>query len=293
MFEGFTKTTIRANGSDIVTVQGGRGPPLLLMHGNPFTHATWHKIAPALAGHFTVVATDLRGYGDSSKPEDGEDHFNYSFRAMAQDQVEVMAALGFPCFFAAGHDRGARVLHRMCLDHPAAVARAAFLDMLPQHHLLNNVTRQWGMFSWHWFFMIQPYPTPERMMGADPEFFIRRKLSKTDQGTSFFAPEALAEYIRCIRNPAVIHAMCEDYRATFGVDLTMDTADFEAGRRVECPTLLLWGEKGGVGRNHKPRDVWAAYATNIVEAKTVPSGHYLQEECPEETLAALTEFFRA
>ncbi|MDE2514640.1 MAG: alpha/beta hydrolase [Rhodospirillales bacterium] len=292
MFEGFSRTIIRTSGAEIVTRQGGSGPPLLLMHGNPFTHVTWHKIVPGLARHFTVVATDLRGYGDSSKPEDGPDHVNYGFRAMAQDQVEVMAALGFPQFFAAGHDRGARVLHRMCLDHPEKVTRAAFLDMLPQHHLLNNVTRQWGMFSWHWFFMIQPFPTPERMMGADPEFFIRRKLSKTDQGTSFFAPEALAEYIRCIKNPAVIHAMCEDYRATFGIDLTTDTADFEAGRRVTCPTMLLWGAKGGVGRNHDARAVWQEYATNIVTAKTVPSGHYLQEECPAETEAALMEFFR-
>jgi haloacetate dehalogenase len=250
-FEGFERQRIKTNGAEIVTVHGGKGPPLLLMHGNPFTHVTWHKIAPRLAEEFTVVCTDLRGYGDSSKPEDGENHINYSFRAMAQDQVEVMRSLGFDSFHAAGHDRGARVLHRMCLDHPQTVRSAAFVDMLPQHHLLNHVTRQWATFSWHWFFMIQNCPTPETMMNADPEFFIRRKLSKTDQGTAFFDPAALAEYIRCIKNPAVVHAMCEDYRATVGVDLDMDTADFEAGRRVTTPALLLWGAKGGVGRNHK------------------------------------------
>lgn len=290
-FEGFERTRIRTSGAEIVTVYGGKGPPLLLMHGNPFTHVTWHKIAPRLAQDFTVVCTDLRGYGESSKPEDGENHINYSFRAMAQDQVEVMRSLGFDTFHAAGHDRGARVLHRMCLDHPETVRRAAFIDMLPQHHLLNNVTRQWGTFSWHWFFMIQACPTPETMMNADPEFFIRRKLSKTDQGTSFFDPAALAEYIRCIKNPEVVHAMCEDYRATFGVDLDMDTADFEAGRKVDVPALILWGAKGGVGRNHKAVDVWSKYATNIIGGATVPSGHYLQEECPDETYAELNQFF--
>ena len=292
MFENFTKTTIKTSGAEIVTVKGGEGPPLLLMHGNPFNHLSWHKIAPRLAKEFTVVCTDLRGYGDSSKPPGGGDHSDYSFRAMAQDQVEVMAALGFDKFYAAGHDRGARVLHRMCLDHESTVLKAAFVDMLPQHHLLNNVTRQWGKFSWHWFFMIQDYPTPEKMMGADPEFFIRRKLSKTDQGTSFFGQEALADYIRCIRNPDVIHAMCEDYRATFGIDLDMDTADFDAGRRVTAPSMILWGAKGGVGRNHNAAEVWSRYATNIVRTATVPSGHYLQEECPDETYEELSSFFR-
>lgn len=291
MFEGFAKTTIKTSGAEIVLRHGGKGPPLLLMHGNPFTHVTWHKIAPRLADEFTVVCPDLRGYGDSSKPPGGADHSGYSFRAMAQDNLEVMQALGFETFFAAGHDRGARVLHRMCLDHPKAVGKAVFMDMLPQHHLLNNVTRQWGTFSWHWFFMIQPYPTPETMMNADPEFYIRRKLAKTEQGLSFFDPAALAEYIRCIRNPEVVHAMCEDYRATFGVDLAMDTADFEAGRRVQTPSMLLWGEKGGVGRNHDAAKVWAPYAANILRAATVPSGHYLQEECPDETFAALRGFF--
>jgi len=292
MLENFTKTITKTSGADIVTVTGGKGPPLLLMHGNPFNHLSWHKIAPRLAEDFTVVLTDLRGYGDSSKPAGGGDHSDYSFRSMAQDQVEVMHALGFDQFHAAGHDRGARVLHRMCLDHPDTVLKAGFMDMLPQHYLLNNVTRQWGKFSWHWFFMTQDAPTPEKMMGADPEFFIRRKLSKTDQGTSFFGPEALADYIRCIKNPDTIHAMCEDYRATFGIDLDMDTADFDAGKRVNTPSLILWGEKGGVGRNHNAAEIWGRYATHIVRATTVPSGHYLQEECPEQTYDVLQGFFR-
>ena len=242
MFEGFTRTEIKAGGARIVAVIGGKGPPLLLMHGNPFTHVSWHKIAPRLASEFTVIATDLRGYGDSEKPPGGPDHSGYSFRAMAQDQVDVMAALGFDQFHAAGHDRGARVLHRMCLDHPEKVQSAAILDIIPQHYLLNNITRAWGTFSWHWFFNIQPYDLPERLMGADPDYFIRKKLAKTEQGLSFFDPAALAEYVRCFRDPATIHAICEDYRATFGVDLDMDTADFEAGRRIGCRCCCCGGQ---------------------------------------------------
>jgi haloacetate dehalogenase len=159
--------------------------------------------------------------------------------------------------------------------------------------LLNHVTRAWGTFSWHWFFNIQPYDLPERMMGADPNWFIRKKLAKTEQGLSFFDPEALADYIRCFRNPETIHAICEDYRATFGVDLAMDTADFEAGRKIECPVLLLWGATGGVGRNHAPgpAEIWKAYAANIMGAQAVPSGHYLCQEAPAETTAALCAFF--
>ena len=293
MLDGFTRSEIKTSGARIVPLTGGSGPPLLLMHGNPFTHLSWLKVAPTLAQRFSVVATDLRGYGDSEKPPGGDDHSGYSFRAMAQDQVEVMAALGFAKFFAAGHDRGARVLHRMCLDHRDTVRRAAILDIIPQHHLLNNVTRQWGTFSWHWFFNIQPAPLPEKMMGADPDWFIKKKLAKTPQGLAFFDPAALAEYMRCFRNPETIHAICEDYRATFGVDLDMDSKDFDAGRKIDCPLLLLWGATGGVGRNHKPAEIWARYASHIVEAKALPCGHYLSEEAPGETTAALRAFFLA
>ncbi len=288
---GFVRREIQTSGARIVGVVGGNGPPLLLMHGNPFTHVNWHRVAPTLAERFTVVATDLRGYGDSEKPPGGPDHVNYSFRAMAQDQVEVMAALGFTRFFAAGHDRGARVLHRMCLDHPEKVARAAFMDIIPQHHLLNHVTRDFGAFNWHWFFHLQPYDFPERLMGFDPDWFIEKKLAKTEQGLSFFEPAALAEYKRCFRDPGTRHAICEDYRATFGIDLAMDTADVEAGRTVDCPALILWGATGGVGRHHKPAEVWPRYASRIVGAEAMPSGHYLNDEAPAETAAALLAFF--
>ncbi len=179
----------------------------------------------------------------------------------------------------------------MCLDHPDAVARAAILDIIPQHHLLNHVTRQFGTFSWHWFFMIQPYDFPERLMSADPEYFIRRKLAKTKQGLSFFDEAALAEYIRCFKNPATVHAMCEDYRATFAVDLDMDTKDFEAGRKIACPVLLLWGATGGVGRHHDAMAVWPRYAADIRAGKALPCGHYLSDEAPEETYSELRNFF--
>jgi haloacetate dehalogenase len=292
-FENFTKTEIKTSGARIVTVHGGKGPPLLLMHGNPFSHLSWQKFAPRLAQEFTVVATDLRGYGDSEKPPGGDDHSGYSFRAMAQDQIEVMAALGYDRFYAAGHDRGARVLHRMCLDHPEKVARAAIIDIMPQHHLFNHVTQSWATFSWHWFFMIQPYDFPEHLMSADPDFFIEKKLAKTKQGLSFFDPAALAEYKRYMRNPATVHAMCEDYRATATVDLAMDTKDFAAGRKISCPVLLLWGATGGVGRNHNPGpgEIWQHYATDIRRAVALPSGHYCSEEAPEETYRELREFF--
>jgi haloacetate dehalogenase len=183
------------------------------------------------------------------------------------------------------------VLHRMCLDHPDAVSRAAIMDIVPQHHLLNHVSREFATFSYHWFFMIQPYDFPERLMGADAEYFIRKKLAKTKQGLSFFDEAALAEYIRCIKNPATIHAMCEDYRATATVDLAMDTKDFEAGRKIECPVMLLWGATGGVGRHHDPAAIWPRYAADIRGAKALPSGHYLADEAPEETYRELRNFF--
>jgi len=288
---GFTRTEIQTSGPRIVVAHGGSGPPLLLLHGNPFTHLSWHKFAPRLAQEFTVVATDLRGYGDSEKPPSQPDHANYSFRAMAQDNVEVMAELGFDEFFVAGHDRGARVTHRMCLDHPEKVLRASIHDIIPQHYLFNHVTQAWATASYHWFFMIQPAPMPERLMSADPDFFITKKLSKTAQGLSFFGGQALAEYMRCFRNPETVRGMCEDYRACATIDFAMDTEDFNAGKKVACPVQLLWGATGAVGRLHKPAEVWKAYAADIRDAQALPCGHYLSEEAPEETYRAMRDFF--
>ena len=247
MMEGFTRTEIKTSGANIVTVRGGNGPPLLLIHGNPFTHLSWHKFAPRLAKEFTVVATDLRGYGDSSKPPGGDNHENYSFRNMALDGIEVMASLGFKKFMAAGHDRGGRVLHRMCLDNPDKVERAAILDIIPQHHLLNHITRDWGRFSWHWFFNIQPEPMPEKMMGADPDWFIQKKLAKTAQGLNSSARRrstntCAASAIRRPFTPCA-RTIAPPSEST----LTMDTKDFEAGRKIGTPVAAA------VGRDRRRR----------------------------------------
>ncbi|MGH6920121.1 MAG: alpha/beta fold hydrolase, partial [Geminicoccaceae bacterium] len=264
MFEGFEHQRIEANGVAVNLRTGGNGPPLLLLHGNPLTHVMWHKIAPRLAQHFTVVATDLRGYGDSGKPRGAPDHSNYSFRTMAQDQIEVMAQLGFPSFFVAGHDRGARVAHRMAQDHPERVRKLASLDIVPTHWVLTHITREWAEASYHWFFMVQPFDFPERLLSGREEYYIRRKLDKPGVGTAGFTAEAMAEYIRCC-TPENIHGVCEDYRAAMSVDFEMDRVDLEAGRRIACPLLVLWGERSHVERCFAPVEAWSHYATEIAE----------------------------
>jgi haloacetate dehalogenase len=289
MFEGFEQARIEANGVTINLRKGGNGPPLLLLHGNPLTHVMWHKIAPRLAQDFTVVATDLRGYGDSGKPRGLPDHSNYSFRTMARDQVEVMARLGFSSFFVAGHDRGARVGHRMALDHPGRVEKFASLDIVPTHWALTHINRGWASESYHWFFMAQPFDFPERLLAGREEYYIRRKLDKPGVGTAGFTEEAMAEYIRCC-TPENIHGVCEDYRAAIGVDFEMDRHDLEAGRKIDCPILVLWGEKSHVERHFEPMEAWRAHASDIAGGRRLPCGHYPAEQCPDETLDELLRF---
>jgi haloacetate dehalogenase len=292
MFEGFERTRIEVNGVAINSRRGGNGPPLLLLHGNPLTHVMWHKIAPQLAQTFTVVATDLRGYGDSGKPRGQPDHSNYSFRVMAEDQVHVMARLGFETFLVACHDRGARVAYRMALDHPERVQKFATLDIVPTHWVLTHITRGWAQASCHWFFMAQPFDFPERLLAGREEYYIRRKLDKPGVGTTGFTEEALAEYIRCC-TPENIHAVCEDYRAAITADFEMDRRDLEAGRRIECPVLVLWGERSHVERSFEPLEAWSHYAARIAGACKLASGHYPAEQAPEETYEALIGFFKA
>ena len=288
MFEGFTQTQIETSGARINLRQGGSGPPLLLLHGNPLTHVMWHKIAPRLAEHFTVVASDLRGYGDSSKPDGGEDHVGYSFRAMAQDQVEVMTALGFEAFHVCGHDRGGRVAHRMALDHPRRVKKVAFLDIVPTHHMLSNIKKEWAVASYHWFFMAQPYDYPEQMLIAyGLERYIRKKLDKKGVGMSGFTAEALAEYIRCC-TPENIHAVCEDYRAAVGIDLVHDEADMAT--KLPIPMLVLWGERSHVNRSYRPIEAWLERAVDV-RGKMLSCGHYPAEQVPDETYSELRTFF--
>ena len=288
MFEGFEKISVKTSGAVINAVRAGNGEPLLLLHGYPQTLAMWHLVAPRLAEHFTVVAADLRGYGASSKPEGGPDHAGYSKRAMAQDQVEMMQRLGFEQFFLAGHDRGGRVGHRMALDHPERVKKLAVLDIVPTRTMFAQVNQYLATVYYHWFFLIQPFDLPERMIGADPEFFLRNFFSRL--GADTLAPEAVAEYVRAFRDPAVIHASCEDYRAAASIDLEHDAADLAA--KVTCPVLALWGAKGRIAQMFDVLATWRERATDV-RGRALPCGHYVPEEAPEETLQELRTFFRS
>ena len=259
MFEGFIRTEIETSGARIHLRHGGDGPPLLLLHGNPLTHVSWHAVANRLAEHFHVVCPDLRGYGDSVGPEDGgENHINYSFRTMALDQIEVMEKLGYREFMVAGHDRGARTTARMCLDHPGRIKRAALVDILPNYHIWTHTSKQWATKSWHWLFMIQPYDMPERMMAGVPAaYYMEKKLSKPGIGLGFFHPEAFAEYVRCF-TWKTIRGSCEDYRACASCDFEMDTADHQAGRKIACPLLVTWGARSHTGIGARRRAVGVA-----------------------------------
>ena len=286
MFETFERRQIETSGATINLVAGGEGPPLLLLHGYPETHVMWHRVAPELAQAFSVVAPDLRGYGDSSKPEGGTDHAGYSKRAMAQDGIDVMRALGFERFAVVGHDRGGRVAYRMALDHPGAVSKLALLDILPTHEVYRTVNRLIATAYFHWFFLIQPYDFPERLIGADPVYFFRTLLGRwSGGGLDVFSEEALAEYLRCFSDPATIHASCEDYRAGASIDYEHDEADL-GKRKIACPTLALHGRF--IARL-SPLEVWKQWADDVT-AVELPCGHFLPEEAPEETLAALREF---
>lgn len=290
LFPGFEPRRIRTSGTEINLIVGGSGPPLLLLHGYPQTHVMWHRVAPRLAQHFTIVCADLRGYGDSGKPVSDPDHRTYSKRAMAQDQVEVMQALGFPRFTVAGHDRGGRVAHRMARDYPERIERLAVLDISPTALMYAKTDRAFATAYYHWFFLIQPYDLPERLIGADPVYYLRKKVSGWGTaGIATFHPAALAEYERCFRNPATIHAMCEDYRAAATVDLEHDAAD--SRRKLRCPLLVLWGEKGVVHRLFNPVADWKSVARDV-RGKALPCGHYLAEEMPDATYAELLAFCR-
>jgi len=292
MFDGFTHTRIQTTDPEctINVRHGGHGPPVLLLHGNPLTLAHWHLVAPRLARDFTVVATDLRGYGDSSKPRGREDHGNYTFRRMAQDQVDVMRALGFDRFFVAGHDRGARTAYRMALDHPEAVLKFASLDIIPTHYVLTHISREWAVNSYHWFFMAQPYDIPEQLLAGKERYYIEKKLTRMGIGKGGFSAETLAEYARCC-TPENLHAVCEDYRAAATLDFEMDKADHEAGRRIACPVLVIWGEQSHTEKMFDARAAWPLYASNIVKFSPLPCGHYPAEQAPEETYRELRELF--
>jgi len=282
MFEGFELSMIETDEATIRVRHSGSGPPLLLLHGHPQSHVMWHKVAPGLARDFTVVATDLRGYGDSSKPPTTPDHEPYSKRAMARDQVAVMRQLGFERFFVAGHDRGARCAYRMALDHPGRVRKLAVLDIIPTGETFRRANMAFGLGYWHWFFLAQPFDLPERMIGANPDnYYFRQR--------DLFDPEALSDYLRCVHDPATIHTMCEDYRAGATFDFTLDEAD-RGRRKIACPVLALWGRRGRLEEWYDVLAIWRDWADDV-RGRAIDCGHYLAEEAPEETYGELRAFF--
>ena len=287
MFEGFEEFDVDTGEATIHGVAGGSGPPLLLLHGNPQTHAMWHEVAPALAERFTVIATDLRGYGRSSKPPSTPDHAPYSKRVMAADMVRVMEVLGHPRFMVGAHDRGARVAHRLALDWPESVSRMALLDIAPTREMYANATDGFARDYWHWYFMIQPPPLPERMMSADPEGFWRWKCGGKGKGMDHFAPGALTDYLDTF-TPETIRATCEDYRAAATIDIRHD--DEDAGRKVACPLLVLWGAKGAIEKHFDCLGLWRTRAADV-RGHALPGGHYLAEEAPDDVLREFLAFF--
>jgi haloacetate dehalogenase len=285
MFDGFDEFDISTSATTIRGVRGGSGPPVLLLHGIPETHLMWHRVAPALAERFTVVATDLRGYGASGKPPSTPDHQPYRMRAIAQDQVDVMATLGFDRFAVVGHDRGARCAYRMALDHPAVISHLAVLDIIPTGEAFARADRDFSLGYWMWSFLAAPVPVPERLIAAAPEVLVDHMLDAWSDVPGVFPASVREAYIAPFRDPATVHAICEEYRAAATLDVADDDADNDR-RRITCPTLVLWSATGAVGRWYDPLAVWRAWATDV-RGGPIDAGHFLPEEAPEETLRHL------
>lgn len=288
-FPGFSPETIKTTGTTIYAVSKGTGRPLLLLHGYPETHLTWRKVAPQLAEQFSVVIPDLRGYGASGKPEGGERHENYAFRAMAQDQVDVMRHYGHERFFVLSHDRGARVTHRLCLDHPDSVEKACLMDIAPTLTMYEGTNQDFATRYMWWFFLIQDAPLPEHMIGLDPKFYLEHIFAGLDKTPGAISQREMNEYIRAF-SPASIHATCEDFRAAADIDLEMDKADDAAGKKIQCPLHVLWGKKGTVGVLWDILATWRAKCSAPVTGRALDCGHFLQEEKPQEVLVEWRQF---
>ncbi|QUT14357.1 alpha/beta fold hydrolase [Rahnella inusitata] len=291
MFEHFTQGRMTVSGTEIAYRIAGQGEPLLLLHGHPQTQAIWHKVAPYLTSQFTVVLADLRGYGDSGKPEPDADHLRYSKREMAQDQLELMAALGFSQFSVIAHDRGARVAHRLALDHPQAVKQLVLMDIAPTLSMYRQTNEAFARAYWHWFFLIRPAPFPETLITADPAQYLRSVMGSRSAGMQPFTDEAYADYLRCLQLDGTARGICEDYRSSASIDLQHDEEDLNAGRKISCPLLVLWGEKGTVGQCFKPLEEWRKVAKNV-QGEALPCGHYIAEEQPELLLEKVLTFLR-
>lgn len=288
MFSSFIKEKIKVSGTDINLVRGGEGPPLLLLHGYPQSHVMWHKVAPKLAKQFTLVISDLRGYGDSGKPPSDDDHFNYSKRATARDQVEVMSKLGHDHFMVAGHDRGARVGHRMAIDYSDKVNKLCVLDIVPTYRVFADANKQLATMYWHWFFLIQKAPLPETLIGNNVEFYLRTQFRSWGNSSDYVTEEAFTEYYRCLQNAETIRATCEDYRAGASIDLEHDKADMD--QKLSCPLLVLWGELGAMHKLYDVTETWRERAVDV-NGWPVKCGHFIPEEAPEATINAFSEFF--
>jgi haloacetate dehalogenase len=292
MFEGFSDVSASIDGVNIHAVKGGSGPALLLLHGHPQTHVIWHKVVPSLTKHFTVVAADLRGYGDSGKPEASPDHSNHSKRRMALDQVGLMRHLGFESFLLMGHDRGARVAARLTLDHPDAVQRLVTLDIAPTLSVYENTSFESAQAYWHWYFLVRPAPFPEAFIQAEPKLFLDHSLLVGGAERSHFADAAYAEYLRCFVNPDIARGVCEDYRAGISIDIEHDKATLASDHRINCPFLVLWGEKNKVFQRINPLVEWRNYAPQATGG-ALPSGHFIPEEIPDMLLDQVLPFLRA
>jgi len=293
MIPGFAERRIATPDAEIYVSYGGSGPPLLLLHGYPQTHACWHRVAPLLAADFTVICPDLRGYGESRfTGAETADHAAFSKRAMARDQVAAMARLGFARFAVAGHDRGGRVAYRLALDHPGCVSRLAVLDIVPTLERFEQLDARNALAVYHWLFLAQPFDLPERLIAGDPDFYLDWTLRSWLGAGAALAPEAMADYRRAFRRPDVIHAACEDYRAGATLDCEHDRADRAAGRRIACPLLALWGGRRSVGAASDPLATWRRWA-ETVEGEAIACGHFLPEEAPEPVADALRRFFAA
>ena len=290
MLNNFIREQRDVNGVRINFRHGGKGPPLLLLHGYPQTHVIWHKVADALAEKFTLVMPDLRGYGDSSKPKGDADHGNYSKRAMAQDMAELMQSLGHERYAVCGHDRGGRVAHRLVLDHAAHISQLMLIDISPTRTMFEKTDKPFADAYYHWFFLAQPSPLPETLIGSNARFFIDYSLGGWGSGgTNFFAPEALEEYRRCFCDPDMIHAGCEDYRAASTIDLVHDQ-DHESNK-IGCPVHVVWGTNGVVGRLFSPIEDWQAKASGNVTGRALQSGHFIPDQVPEVLLEEMLGFF--
>jgi haloacetate dehalogenase len=292
LFPGFTLESIAIPDGAIRLRHGGSGPPLLLLHGNPQSHLMWHRVAPKLAERFTVLCPDLRGYGGSFKPPATTNHAPYAKKAMAADMVAVMRHFGHEQFYVVGHDRGGRVAHRLALDHARRVIKLAVLDIIPTIEHFERTDMAFALGYYHWFWFAQPHPFPELLINAAPEAWFTAHTSREPKGPDFFHPDALADYLEAARRPDTIVGMCEDYRAAASIDLEHDRASRDAGIKVECPTLVLWGAKGKLNQWYKPLEIWRGYCAAEVSGGAIESGHYLAEEQPAEVLQYIESFLQ-